>query len=517
MKTAGVSIALSLLAAALAAASGGDVAVSRLRCEYLVNPLGIDVTEPRLSWVLDSDVRGQKQTAYRILVAGSAETLAANRGDLWDSGKVLSSRSVNVTYEGKPLKSEMRCWWKVQVWDRSGTPSAWSEPATWTMGLLEESHWRAEWIGTPGQDIDRRAKNPPIPPCPLLRRSFRLEGRIESATLYATALGCYEMRINGRRVGDRVLAPEWTDYNKRVQYQTYDVTALLGSGENVVGAVLADGWYLGRLGLVDIDPNFPRRGYYGIREKFNREFVSQDGQIEGDTQSAYALALHFGLLDESQRPRAVARLVTALERYDGRLSTGIQSTGRMMLELTRRDQTDRAYRLIESRRCPSWLYMIDQGATTIWERWDGYVAGRGFQDPGMNSFNHYALGAVGEWMVRTILGIAPDEQRPGYEHIIIHPRPGGSLTRAKGSYDSVRGEISVHWRFEQGGWLLDVTIPPNATATVHLPARDIADVSESGAPVAFAPGVRYVETTERSMVFLVESGTYKFAVANQSR
>jgi len=254
-----------------------------------------------------------------------------------------------------------------------------------------------------------------------------------------------------------------------------------------------------------------------IKATFNREFVSDDAEIKGDTQSAYALALHFDLLPESQRSGAVDRLVAALGRYDGRLSAGIQSTGRLMLELTRRAQADLAYQLIESRRCPSWLYMIDQGATTIWERWDGYVAGRGLQDAGMNSFNHYALGAVGEWMYKSILGISPDEQRPGCEHIIIRPRPGGSLTWAKGSYDSVRGKVSVEWRFEASDWLLNLTIPPNVTATVYLPAGDISDVSESGSPVASAPDVRYVETTDRSMVFLIESGRYRFVVANHSR
>jgi len=254
-----------------------------------------------------------------------------------------------------------------------------------------------------------------------------------------------------------------------------------------------------------------------IKATFHREFVAEDAKIEGDTQSAYVLALHFGVLEESQRPRAVERLLAGIRCYDGRLSTGIQSTGRLMLELTRGGQTDLAYRLLESRRCPSWLYTIDQGATTIWERWDGYVEGRGFQDAGMNSFNHYALGAVGEWMYRTILGISPDEQRPGYEHVIIKPQPGGSLTWAKGSYDSIRGKVSVEWRIDGGDWRLNLTVPPNITAVVHLPAGDILDVSESGRPVARVPEVRYVETTAQDMVFLVEPGRYEFAVADFTR
>jgi alpha-L-rhamnosidase len=120
--------------------------ITNLRCEYRENPLGIDAAQPRLSWVLESNQRAEKQMAYRILVAASSESLAQNRGDLWDSGKVNSDQTIHVEYAGKPLASRMQCFWKIQVWDKAGEASAWSKPALWTMGLLNASDWDAKWI-----------------------------------------------------------------------------------------------------------------------------------------------------------------------------------------------------------------------------------------------------------------------------------------------------------------------------------------------------------------------------------
>jgi alpha-L-rhamnosidase len=247
-----------------------------------------------------------------------------------------------------------------------------------------------------------------------------------------------------------------------------------------------------------------------IRAAFNRAFVQSDGRIQGDTQAGYALALHFDLLPEDIRPLAVRRLLEALERYQGRLSTGIQTTHRMMLELVRWGHAEAAWRLLTSREFPSWGFMIDNGATTIWERWDGYVPGRGLQDPGMNSFNHWALGSVGEWLYRHILGLNPDETAPGYEHFTIHPRLGGGLTWARGSYDSIRGRIAADWRVEAGRLRLKVTVPVNSTATVCLPKCQLAEVRESGQPAAQAPGVRASRQQAEAAVFEVGSGDYDF-------
>jgi alpha-L-rhamnosidase len=206
-----------------------------------------------------------------------------------------------------------------------------------------------------------------------------------------------------------------------------------------------------------------------IREAFTAHFVSDDGKIEGDTQAGYAMALQLELIPEALRNRVATRMVDAIKAYDYRLSTGIHSTIWMMNQLTSHGYHDIAYRLLLSRRFPSWLYSIDQGATTIWERWDGYVAGRGFQDAGMNSFNHVAIGAVGEWMYRTILGIQPDESQPGYRHFYIKPQPGGGLDWARGSYHAITGLIEVSWTVKDGVFGLELTVPANTEATVVSP------------------------------------------------
>ncbi|MHC4251894.1 MAG: family 78 glycoside hydrolase catalytic domain, partial [Planctomycetota bacterium] len=220
--------------------SSDALGVGVLRCEYRVDPLGIDVVEPRLSWVPVSSRRGQKQTAYRVLVAGSPEALASDVGDLWDSGKVESDRTIHVVYEGKPLESRMHCWWKVRVWDMDGKPSPWSEPAMWSMGLLEPGDWKAQWIA----DVkDSPCSEAGPMPATMLRKAFAVDGPVKRATVHVTGLGLYELWLNGRRVGEQLLAPEFTVYDRRVQYQTVDVTDLVAPGENAAGAILADGWH----------------------------------------------------------------------------------------------------------------------------------------------------------------------------------------------------------------------------------------------------------------------------------
>lgn len=209
--------------------------------------------------------------------------------------------------------------------------------------------------------------------------------------------------------------------------------------------------------------------YENIHRKFNEEFVDENVRIKGNTQSAYALALNFDLLTKEKQTLAFEHLIECIEEYDYRISTGFVTTIMLMKELVRRGRVDIAYNLIESERFPSWIYSIDQGATTIWERWDGYVTGRGFQSPSMNSFNHYSIGAVGEWMYKIILGINPSDEHPGFKHFTIKPQPGGSLTWAKGSYKSINGLISSEWRKDKGQLKLNVEIPVNTSATIILP------------------------------------------------
>jgi len=203
-------------------------------------------------------------------------------------------------------------------------------------------------------------------------------------------------------------------------------------------------------------------------------------------------------------------MLEGIERYKGHMSTGFHSTYRMMLELTAAGHNDVAYKLINNHTFPSWGYSIENGATTIWERWDGYVKGRGFQNKGMNSFNHYAIGAVGEWMYRVIVGINHDDAHPAYEHFVIRPYPGGGLKWAKGSYDSIRGKIASSWSIAAGKLKLDVRIPANTTATVFVPAKDAGNVLESGKPANKSTGVEFLRMQEGAAVFLVKSGSYSF-------
>lgn len=895
--------------------------VSGLRCEYRIGPTGLDVGWPRLSWNLVSEERGQIQTAYQILAASSVATLQLDKGDLWDSGQVRSDHTLEIVYHGKALASRGQVWWKVRAWDRRGRASRWSAPAHWSMGLLKHSDWRAQWISDPagGPNAVPARKESASSPATMLRKSFHLAHAVKRATVYATALGLYELHINGHHVGDQLLAPEWTSYSNRVQYQTYDVTSLLRPGSNAVAALLGEGWYAGRLmavgrfaygtrpqfllqleielengarqiivtdgswrstmkgpiraagiydgesydagrempgwdrpefneadwsevssasldsrklvwqpnepirverelacrkltepkpgvyvfdlgqnmvgwcrlrgraargqtvtlrhaealnddgtiytanlrgapqvdsylpaadGPFEFEPHFTYHGFrfvevsglaaapgadalvgrvfhsaaplsgkfecsdaslnqlmqnivwteranlmsspndcpqrderfgwmgdiqafsqtamfnmdlaafftkfardtrddqardgrfpdfaphpgdpnaqfsgapawadagvivpwrayvnyadtgilaeqfeaacrwveyihrlnpnliwtagrnndyndwlngdwikqagwptqgasvpkelfataffahstelvakmagvlgkteealrYGalfeqIKSSFNVRFVHPDGRLEGDTQAGYALALQFGLLPPKLRPKATDHFVQAIHRYHDHLSTGIQTTHRAMLELSRDGYDDLAWRLLTNRTFPSWLYMVDNGATTIWERWDGYVRGRGFQDPGMNSLNHWAFGAVGEWMWRYIAGLNPDEAHPGWKHFLIAPRPGGGVTWAKTEYNSIRGRIQVDWKNGGDAFTLDALVPANTTATIILPARDAQAVTENGQGLSRAPGVRLAQMQNGRAVLEVLSGRYHF-------
>jgi len=886
----------------------GVVAVSELRCEYRVNPLGIDIVKPRLSWITESGQRGQMQSAYQILVADSEEKLRRNQGGLWDSGKVESEQSNQVIYEGEPLKSRMRCYWKVRVWDKDGKASAWSEPAMWTVGLLKPRDLQAKWIGYDEelQNNDNNEKSDPnalvLPPPPYLRREFLVGRPVRRAVVYASALGLYELHINGERVGEDYFTPGWTDYTTRVYYQTYEVTDLIKKGGNAIGAVLADGWYAGYLGfgkkrehygskprlfvqleieyenghiqkvvtdktwkagygpilesdflmgeiydgrkempgwdtasfddsswaaaavtdnsegigivqsypgetvqkimeikpkkltepeegvyVFDMGQNFagwvrlkvngkagtkvvlrfaemlnpdgtiytenlraarctdtyilkgkgkefwepqftfhgfryvevtgypgkpgidaitgvvvhsaipiagsfecsspmvnqlysnivwsqrgnfieiptdcpqrderlgwtgdaqifirtatynmdvsafftkwlvdledaqsdeggfpdvaPRKvamgdgtaawgdagvicpwtiykvygdkrvierhyesmkkwiGYlkenskdllrpakgYGdwvsigsdtpkdviatayfaystrlvskaaavlgkdedadkyeelfeqIKSAFNKAYVSEDGRIKGETQTCYLLGLYFDLLPEDIRESATQHLIEAIRKKDWHLSTGFVGLSYLVPTLADTGHLDIAYRLLNNDTFPSWGYSIKNGATTIWERWDGWTEEKGFQTPGMNSFNHYAFGSIGRWLFGSVAGIETDG--PGYKRIIIQPRPGGGLNYAKASYKSINGKIVSDWKIKGGKFTLNVTIPANTTATVYVPAGDIKSVTEGGKPAVKAEAVSLLRMEDDSAVFAVGSGNYRF-------
>jgi len=917
----------------------------QLRCNSLVDPLGVHDVSPRLSWRLATDGRrGASQTAYRILVSSRRGGAA----DLWDSGKVASDTTTHVPYAGKPLASRARAWWRVLAWDEKGRRGE-SAQAFWEAGLLAPGDWSAAWIGS------SLAGGPEVgAPSPYLRTVFNVGQKIASARLYATALGLYEFHVNGERVSRDVFTPGWTEYKQRVQYQSYDVAALLRPGANAAGAILGDGWYCGHIGwrergyygdrprllaqlvltftdgstqtiatdgawkttpgpiiesdlihgethdarrelpgwdlpsfddsgwdpvevfpapAIEISPRLgpavratqeikppapgkklavwpapiwifdlgqnmvgrvrlrvkgpagqivrlrfaevvnpdgqlyvdnlraarqtdhyilrgdpagetweskftfhgfrhvelsgltddpvpgaitgivlhsdtPRTGdftcsdplinqlqrnidwgqrgnflevptdcpqrnerlgwmgdaqvfvrtaawnrdvaaffhkwqrdiadaqtaegsmpsiapnvtgvgndggpawadagvicpwtmylCYGdtallethfesmtrfvafldqksvklvrshpdapgfpgygdwlaldgsgkteggtpkdligtaffaysaglvariarvlgrtaeavhhekladrVRRAFQRRFVTGDGLVAGLTQTSYVLALHFDLAPAPLRPRLLAELVRDIELRGNKLTTGFVSTSYLPHVLSRFGRLDVAYKLLHQKQWPSWLYAVTQGATTIWERWDGWTHDKGFQDKGMNSFNHYAYGAIGAWLYAVVAGVDIDPDRPGFKHIKLAPQPGGDLTSARGRLQSPHGEIVSSWKLGAGRFEWEVIVPPNTTATATFPsfvpavgrrvpatpastlpklasrgraappggtsAGGALRITEAGRPLARAKGVSRVRRSGAAVVCELAAGRYLFA------
>ncbi len=846
-KTLFLLLAALLTQVVSAADSPGPLAPTRLQCEGRVNPMGIDSKEPRFSWWVNVPRPSAMQGAWQVEVTNE-------NGIKWDSGKSPGANSVEVVYDGPALVSRERCSWRVKTWDATGAESPWSEPVWFEMGLLKPEDWQASWIGHP-ERFTRRS----VPPV-YLRRDFDLKQAPVKARLYISARGIFEAEINGRRIGNDAFVPGWTDYSKRNQYLTYDVTENLAQGANTLGVILADGWHNGylksppvrnhygkdtsliarleietstgeRINMVTDDswqaatgpilesdiyngekydaraelgawsspgykaedwlkprvessetgrlvakpcqavraqqtlkaksltrapngewifdfgqnlvgnariqiagqpartltlrfaemlkpdgslyldnlrsaeatdrftfkddkpvtwePSFTFHGFryvgisgidtiptpesveaivlhtdaprtgefscsnallnqlqsnivwgqkgnyfevptdcpqrderlgwtgdaqvfartacfnmdvapffekwladmrdsqmpdgqfphfaplvgtlrmsssagwadagvicpwtiherYGntriladnfesmkrwvdyqhrtskqmirpeggfgdwlavgvqtpktligtayfahtsnvlsqaaavldrdeeakqyanlsrqVKDAFNREFVLPDGRLKTESQTGYLLALGFDLLPEDRRAVALEALLADLESRDWHLSTGFLGTGLLMPVLSKAGRNDVAYRILLQETYPGWLYSVRQGATTMWERWNSYTHEKGFGDASMNSFNHYAYGAVGEWMYSVIAGIEAAE--PGFRKIRIQPQPGGGLTWAKGQLECPYGVISTDWKLEDKKFSLKVTIPPNTTAIILLP------------------------------------------------
>jgi alpha-L-rhamnosidase len=902
--------------------------ISHLRCEYLVDPLGIDEPSPRLSWILESARRGARQNAYRVLVASSPIQLQKGVGDLWDSGRIESDRTTQIVYAGMPLRARNQCHWTVEVWDDAGNRAR-SEPALWSMGL-NRGDWTAKWIAA-DPEIFRRDKDAITPTLttpgtpPLLRKEFEIPAgaQVRRATLYVSARGLLKMFLGAKKISDDLFVPEWTDYDKRVHYRTFDVAAHLAPGKNVLAAALGDGWWSGYVGWqntrarygslqnsmlmqleIELDngasltistdpswraetgpilasdfmmgesydarrertgwlksgyddsswlpvkevpvptapplvaqpgppvriteqltpvsvneikpgtfiydlgqniagwvrlkipasftpagtrirlrhgerlnpdgtlytenlrraaatdsyitkdenektfePHFTFHGFqfieitglktalpvenvtgcvihsatppagkfecshpgvnrlwlnglwsqrdnflciptdcpqrderlgwmgdaqvfsrtatynmdvsafftkwmidvedaqtpdgifpdiaprlregenfiglgnlggaagwadagiiipftmwrvygdgriiqrhwnamvrwldfiernnpsglrlkalgnnYGdwlcipsdtsfgthspmkyylataywandalmmermaralgktaeaaryrkmfehVRDAIQKEWLLPDGQLNVETQTAYLLALAFNLIPDNVRARAAERLVDNIKNLDWHLSTGFIGISHLNPQLTLSGHADVAYKLLLQEDYPSWLYPVRHGATTIWERWNGWTHEDGFFDPQMNSLNHYSLGSVGEWLFRHVAGIELDPEVPAFKRFILRPfipPKSTGLTFARATYQSLHGEILSHWKrtgpdLENLEWT--VKIPPNTAARVFIPSDPNSVVSESGIPIT--PKIR----EDGTVVEEIASGTY---------
>lgn len=245
-----------------------------------------------------------------------------------------------------------------------------------------------------------------------------------------------------------------------------------------------------------------------IKTAFMNEYVSPNGRLSSGTQTAYVLALNFDMLPENQRKQAAERLAQNIKNY-GHLTTGFLGTPYLCHVLTRFGYNDLAYKLLLNDKFPSWLYPVRMGATTIWERWDGIKPDGTFQSVGMNSFNHYAYGAIGDWMYRKMVGIDTFEDGVGYKHIRIQPHIGGGFSHAAASLETYYGKISNEWKLENGNLKMDVSIPVNTVATVYVPAKAASEITESGKPVSN----EQISGNEDGYIMLkIGSGDYHFEV-----
>jgi len=247
-----------------------------------------------------------------------------------------------------------------------------------------------------------------------------------------------------------------------------------------------------------------------VRKAFGKEFIQPDGKIMNNAQTAYALALYMNLYPEELREKAIQYLIDNIEKNNWHLSTGFLGVKHLNPVLTEMGYNDIAYRLLKNTTYPSWGYTIKHGATSIWERWDGWTKEKGFQDPGMNSFNHYSLGSIGEWLYRYVAGIDSDPDNPGFKHIVLHPRPGGGLTYAKADYNSIHGMIKSHWKIDRDTITLNITIPANTKATVYVPTTDPLSITEKGKKPKELKEIEFVKTGKDYVVYKTGSGNYSF-------
>ena len=247
-----------------------------------------------------------------------------------------------------------------------------------------------------------------------------------------------------------------------------------------------------------------------IKTAFQKEFITPDGKVSSEEQTAYLLALGFDLVPAELRPQTIQHLAQAIADKDNHLSTGFLGTPLLAPVLSDSGLSELAYKVVLQDTYPGWLFSVKNGATTIWERWDSWTPDKGFNKDGMNSFNHYAYGSVVGWFYDTIGGLKLDASSPAWKHFVIAPTSGGGLKSAKASVETPYGRAASDWKIQGDRFDLAVTIPANTSATVHVPAKDSNAVTESGQPANKANGVKFLRFENGKAIYEVGSGTYQF-------
>jgi len=246
-----------------------------------------------------------------------------------------------------------------------------------------------------------------------------------------------------------------------------------------------------------------------VKAAFVKEYLTPNGRLISGTQTAYVLALNFDMLPENLRQQAVEKLVANIKSYNNHLTTGFLGTPYLCHVLSRFGQTDLAFTLLMQESYPSWLYPVKMGATTIWERWNGIRPDSTFEPASMNSFNHYAYGAIGDWMYRVVAGLDTYDDAPGYKHIKIKPHIGGGLTNASASLQTYYGKVSSGWKVDGNKIILDIEIPANTKATLLIPVSNADLVKENGMPLSKDI---LVASEDGNIKLKIGSGKYHFEI-----
>jgi alpha-L-rhamnosidase len=247
-----------------------------------------------------------------------------------------------------------------------------------------------------------------------------------------------------------------------------------------------------------------------VKDAFLKEYVTPNGRLVSSTQTAYVLALHFDMLPESMREDAAKRLVENIRSYGVHLTTGFLGTPYLNHVLSRFGYDDLAFELLLREKYPSWLYPVTMGATTIWERWDGIKPNGDVQVPSMNSYNHYAYGAIGDWMYRNLAGIDTDPEHPGYKEFVVKPLLGGGFTHAKGALDTYYGKIVSEWKLDNGQFSLEVQVPVNTRATVYIPSTSSSTVKENNNSISSSQSLKILGEENGYVKVEIGSGIYTF-------